>query len=63
MTQGRMQVKVQSSCELCQGSKRGVGHRKRPPHFPGAKLTRPHSDPDEAVNENGGRWLKHHLSP
>jgi hypothetical protein len=41
----------------------GVGRRKRPPCFPGARSTRPHSDPDEAVNESGGRWLKHRLSP
>ena len=41
----------------------GVGRRKRPPRFPGAKSTWPHSDPEEAVNESGGRWLKHRLSP
>jgi hypothetical protein len=33
------------------------------PCFPGARSTRPRSDPDEAVNESGGRWLKHRLSP
>jgi hypothetical protein len=31
--------------------------------FSRCRSTWPRSDPDEAVNESGGRWLKHHLSP